>query len=464
MFTRLVISLSALIFSVFLLMGGNTFVMTLLGVNLGLKGVEPTLIGAIMVCYSVGFVLGSLYGPRVIKRVGHIRAFAAFSAFLASSTLIFPLTDSILLWALLRAFGGIAVAGCFIVIESWFSAVASNENRATLFFSYQICTYLAATAGQLLIGLTDPSAFVPFTLGAIVLTAALVPLSLSRMDAPTIENNERVSVKAIIKAAPLGLLAALCSGMLISSFYAMAPVYAINVGLEVDQLSYFMAASVFTFIIFAWPLGRLCDRLDRSKIMISINAMVVLSALGVVFAGPYHLGILIGFSALFMGMVASIYPVAVAITNDRMDAQHIVAASTTLLLCYGLGSALGPMYSSSMMTWLGSQGLYYGNAGIALLLGGYTIYWRQAAKMVEVEDQAQYIPSPVETVGVITTLDPRNEEFVDVPMEEVFPYMEEEEIAEAQACQMELDLPEPEIDEDEEESILVPHAAGADYF
>lgn len=457
MLKRLVISLSALIFSVFLLMGGNTFVMTLLGVNLGLKGVEPTLIGTIMVCYSVGFVLGSLYGPRIIKRVGHIRAFAVFSAFLASSTLIFPLTDSILIWSLLRALGGVAVAGCFIVIESWFSAVASNENRATLFFSYQICTYLAATAGQLLIGFTDPAAFVPFTLGAIVLTAALVPLSLSRMEAPTIEHNERISVKAIIKDAPVGLLAALCSGILLSSFYAMAPVYAIQVGLEVDQLSYFMAASVFTFIIFAWPLGRLCDRLDRSKILIWINVLVTLSALGVVFAGSYHLGLLIGFSALYMGMVAAIYPVAVAITNDRMEAHHIVAASTTLLLSYGLGSALGPLFSSSMMTWFGAQGLYYGCAGIALLLGSYTLFWRQGSQMLEVADQAQYIPSPVETAGVITELDPRNEEFVDVPMEEVFPYMEAEAIAEAQACQMELDLPEPERDETAEGPVLVPH-------
>lgn len=457
MLTRLVISLSALIFSVFLLMGGNTFVMTLLGVNLGLKGVEPTLIGSIMVCYSVGFVLGSLYGPRVIKRVGHIRAFAVFSAFLASSTLIFPLTDSILLWSLLRAFGGIAVAGCFIVIESWFSAVASNDNRATLFFTYQICTYLAATAGQLLIGFIDPMAYIPFTLGAIVLIAALVPLSLSRMDAPTIEHNERISVKAIIKEAPVGLLAALCSGMLISSFYAMAPVYAINVGLKVEQLSYFMAASVFAFIIFALPLGRLCDRLDRSKIMMWINALVALSALGVVFAGPYHLGFLIGFSALYMGMVAAIYPVAVAITNDRMEAQHIVAASTTLLLSYGLGSTLGPLFSSSMMSWFGTQGLYYGCGAIALVLGFYTWAWSLRSRVVEVEDQAQYIPSSAETVGVISELDPRNEEFVDVPEEEIYPHLEAEEIAQAQACQMELDLPEPELEIGEEESILVPH-------
>lgn len=457
MLKSLVISLSALIFSVFLLMGGNTFVMTLLGVNLGLKDIAPTQIGSIMVCYSIGFMAGSVYGPKVIKRVGHIRAFAVFSAFLASSTLIFPLTDSILIWALLRAFGGIAVAGCFIVIESWFSAVASNENRGTLFFAYQISTYLAATGGQLLIGFVDPQAFIPFTIGAIVLTAALVPLSLSRVDAPTIEHVERISLKAIIKEVPVGLIAALCGGILISSFYAMAPVYAIQVGLQVEQLSYFMAASMFAFILLAWPLGRLSDKLERSKVMIWINISVAASALGLVTLGHYNIWTLIGFSSLYTGLIASIYPVAVAMTNDRMEARHIVAASTTLLLSYGLGSSIGPLFSSGMMTWVGPDGLYYGSAGVAVLLGTYTWFWRVNYKMVDVADQTEYIQSPAETVGVISELDPRNEEFVDVPLEEVFPHLEEEELAEAQACQMELDLPEPEVDPEAEESILVPH-------
>ncbi|WP_116472674.1 MFS transporter [Zobellella maritima] len=450
MIKRLVVSLSSLIFSVFLLMGGNSFVMTLLGVNLGLKKIEPTLIGSIMVCYSIGFVLGSLYGPKVIVRVGHIRAFAVFSAVLASSTLLFPLTESIIVWALLRALSGIAIAGSLVVIESWFSAVVSNENRATLFFTYQICVYLAATAGQLMIGLTDPAAFVPFTLGAIVLTAALVPLSLSRMEAPTIEHSEqRLSIKSIIKDSPLGLLASLSSGILISSFYSMGPVFAIEVGLPVTQLSYFMAASVFTFILFAWPLGRLCDKLDRNKIMVWINMLIAASALGVVFSGHLHLWLLIGFSSLFMGMVAAIYPVAVAITNDRMEAHQIVAASTTLLLSYGLGSSLGPLFSSSMMTLLGAEGLYYGCAGVAFLLGVYAWIWQWRSKSVPVLEQAHYIQTPVETAGIIVELDPRNEEFVDVPLEEVFPDMEAEEIAEAQASQMELELPEPEPEPEE---------------
>ncbi|MCT7655641.1 MFS transporter [Oceanimonas sp. NS1] len=186
----------------------------------------------------------------------------------------------------------------------------------------------------------------------------------------------------------------------------MAPVYAIQVGLPVDQLSWFMAASIFTFILFAWPLGRLCDRLNRGTIMLAINLVIALSAAGVIVGGGYHIGILIGFSALYMGMVASIYPVAVAITNDRMEAHHIVAASTTLLLSYGLGSSLGPLFSSGMMTWLGPQGLYLGCGGVALLLSGYTLWWQWRTPAVPVAEQAAYIATPADTPGVITELDP----------------------------------------------------------
>ena len=96
---------------------------------------------------------------------------------------------------------------------------------------------------------------------------------------------------------------------------------------------------------------------------------------------------------------------------------------------------------------------------MALLLGTYTWFWQWRSTSVPVPEQVHYIQTPTETAGIIVELDPRNEEFVDVPMEEVFPHLEAEEIAEAQASQMELDLPEPEPDPESEaeEPVLVPH-------
>lgn len=130
---RVALSLSALIASLVLLISGNAFLMTLLGLRLSIEGFNSGLIGWILVFYSVGFVLGTLYADRIIRRVGHIRAFAVFSALLASAVLLHTLAIDAQLWGLLRALAGFVMAGLMIVIESWFSSKADNRNRAGSF-------------------------------------------------------------------------------------------------------------------------------------------------------------------------------------------------------------------------------------------------------------------------------------------------------------------------------------------
>ena len=50
--TRMVTSLSALILSIILLVSGNAFLMTLLGIRLSIEAISPDIIGWILVCYS----------------------------------------------------------------------------------------------------------------------------------------------------------------------------------------------------------------------------------------------------------------------------------------------------------------------------------------------------------------------------------------------------------------------------
>ncbi|MDX1801519.1 MAG: MFS transporter, partial [Marinobacter sp.] len=191
--TSMVASLSALILSIVLLVSGNAFLMTLLGIRLSMDQVDPATIGWVLVCYSVGFVLGTLYVNRIIGRVGHIRAFAAFAAVTAVAALLYPVLDFPLAWAFLRALSGFTMAGVLVVIESWFSSRASNANRGALFAVYQIVFFVSAAGGQLMMNFGDPSSFTLFTLAAVLLTLALVPLSLTRMEAPVIDTVERMS-------------------------------------------------------------------------------------------------------------------------------------------------------------------------------------------------------------------------------------------------------------------------------
>jgi len=413
--TRMVASLSALILSIVFLVSGNAFLMTLLGIRLSIEDVSPDVIGWVLVCYSIGFVVGTLYVHKIIGRVGHIRAFAVFAAMAAVVSLMYPMAVSTLFWAVLRVLSGFSVAGVLVVIESWFSSRATNANRGSMFAVYQIVFYLSAAGGQLIVNVGNPSDFLPFSLAAILLTLALIPLSLTRMEAPPIEQTSRMSVFKLARESFSGVAGALISGVLIGGFYAMGPVYATMVGLDVAKTSTFMASAIIAAMLLAWPLGLVCDRFDRRRVMFWVALTAASSATGVAVMGATNLALLTLLVGLFTGLSATLYPIAVAITNDRMNSNRIVAASATLLLSYGIGSVIGPITMAELINLLGPSGLFYGNAGFLVLLAVITSYRITHTEDVPVAEQEHFVPAMPEASPVLSEIDPRNEEFHESP-------------------------------------------------
>jgi len=409
--TRLASSLFALIASIILLVAGNAFLMTLLGLRLSHEGFSTSLIGWILVCYSVGFTIGTIFAERVVERVGHIRAFAVFATALAVTVQIYPLAVNAPLWAALRAFGGFAMAGLMIVMESWFSSRANNENRARLFAVYQVVFFLSTASGQLLINIGAPDSTLPFTLAAILVGLAVIPLSLTRMHAPPIEGAERLSLVRLYRISPIGVSGSLIGGLLISAFYAMAPVFADRIGLPTDRLALFMASAIVGAMMLAWPVGRLCDRFNRRRVLMLVLAVAAASSIAIPFVGSEQPRLLIVMVGLYMGLAAALYPVSVAITNDQMSSHQITAASTTLLLAYGIGSCIGPVVAAAVMDEFGPNGLFYTNTGFLLVLAIYLLYRLQRrADVPESERVDYYTTSPSGGYGLYE-IDPRNTDF-----------------------------------------------------
>ncbi len=409
--TRMVASLSALILSILLLVSGNAFLTTLLGIRLSIEAVEPSVIGWVLVCYSVGFVVGTLYVQKIIARVGHIRAFAVFAAMAAIAALMYPLSVTMIFWAVLRAISGFSVAGVLVVIESWFSSRATNTNRGALFAVYQIIFYIAAAGGQLVVNLGDPASFMPFTLAAILLTMALIPLSLTRMEAPHIEIAERISFFTLARESFTGVAGSLICGVLIGAFYALGPVYATMAGLDVSRTSFFMAAAIVAAMILAWPLGKICDRFDRRRVMFVVSLAGACIAVAIAVIGSRNMALLMLLVGLFTGLSATLYPIAVAIANDRMESHKIVAASATLLLSYGIGSVIGPVLMAELISVLGPSGLFWGNAVFLMVLALITGYRIRSTWDVPVAEQEHFVATMPEASSVLVEIDPRNEEF-----------------------------------------------------
>jgi MFS family permease len=107
----------------------NGTLQTLLPVRLGLAEAGEFATGLIATAYAMGFVVGCIVGARIIRAVGHIRAFATFAASAAVASLLFQASTDIVLWSCLRVVHGICLAGLSTVADSWINERTPNAAR-----------------------------------------------------------------------------------------------------------------------------------------------------------------------------------------------------------------------------------------------------------------------------------------------------------------------------------------------
>ena len=70
----------ALLLGMLLLMLGNGMQGTLLGIRGGIEQFSTLEMSVVMSCYFLGFLFGSRMAPEMIRRVGHVRVFAALGS------------------------------------------------------------------------------------------------------------------------------------------------------------------------------------------------------------------------------------------------------------------------------------------------------------------------------------------------------------------------------------------------
>ena len=92
----------ALMLGMLLLMIGNGLHGTLLGVRGSIENIDPSMLGYIMSAYFVGFLGGSRVTPFLLRRVGHVRVFAAFGSLVSAAFILYAAVVDPFFWMLLR--------------------------------------------------------------------------------------------------------------------------------------------------------------------------------------------------------------------------------------------------------------------------------------------------------------------------------------------------------------------------
>jgi MFS family permease len=364
----------ALLLGFGILMLGDGLQGTLLAVRADLEGFSTTLTGLIMSTFYLGFLLGSILTPRLTIKVGHIRVFAAFAALSSAAILLHALFVTVPVWMAMRLLSGFCFAGLYIVAESWLNDRASNETRGKLLSLYMVVTYIGVGTGQLLLNLADPVGFPLFILTSVLISIAVVPLLLSAGSPPTFQDSVRISLIQLYRLTPLGIVSMFAVGLVTATFFALGPVYAQRLGLDIKDISYFMAAAVLGTVLLQGPIGVLSDRFDRRKILTVVTILTALAALLCIPAARQSTSALFFAIALFGGLAFPLYSICIAYTNDHLNPNQMIAASGALVLVGGLGAITGPVLFAMLMDRFGDQALFWSIAAVHGLMGLFAMY------------------------------------------------------------------------------------------
>jgi MFS family permease len=352
------ISFAALFLSVVLLQistGGVGPLDALSGFALNFSSTEIGLLGS---AHFFGFFIGCWYAPRIMGTVGHSRAFAAFAATGAIGLIAHMLIIDPYAWALMRIASGLCIAGCYTVLESWLQAKVTNETRGRTMGTYRVVDNLAFLIAQLLIGFLEPANYVSYNLLALICCASLLPLTLTKIKQPETPKALKLRPKLALFRSPLAVAGVLVAAVSAAAFRMVGPIYGAQVGLEVEQIAYFLSAYVFGGALAQYPIGWFADKYDRRWVLIWLSVAAILSSmLSTSISYNNTLGIfLIAFGFGFTTF--PIYSVAAAHAHDFASLDERVELSASLLFYYALGAIAAPLFASFLMDSFGPNAMF----------------------------------------------------------------------------------------------------------
>lgn len=368
----LVLSLAALFLSTFLLqlgLGGVVPLDAFSGVSLGFSKAEIGLLGS---AHFLGFFVGCWWAPRLMGAVGNARAFAAMTALGTIAVMAHVLVQTPAAWTVMRAMVGLAVAGCYTVIESWMQSKLTRDTRGRAMAIYRVVDISGSLGAQMLIGFLTPASYISYNILALICCATLFPLLLTRAEAPVTRTAPRLRPAIVWQVSPLSAVAVVVSGVTGSAFRMVGPVYALSLGLDTDTTAAFLSLYILGGAVAQFPAGWLADHFERRWVLIGLGvAALAASGLSIAVqgAGP---GAIIAASAVFGLATMPLYSVASAHAHDFVEEDQRVELSAAILFLYAIGAMASPWVASLLIGGLGPAGMFglIGLANIGLVLFG----------------------------------------------------------------------------------------------
>ena len=383
----------ALMLGMMLLMVGNGLQGTLIGIRGEIEGFSTIELSIVMSAYFVGFLCASQLVPELIRRVGHVRVFAALASFISAVLIAYPLLTNPIFWSVGRVVIGFCYCGVYITAESWLNNSVDNEKRGQALSLYMIVQMVGIVSAQGVLALGNPNGYSLFIIISILVSISFAPILLSISPAPAFERTKLMTLSRLFTSSPLACVGMFLLGGVFSAQFGMSAVFGAQIGLSLSQISLFVASFYIGAMIFQYPIGWVSDKMDRRLLILLISAASATGSASAYFAGGYFFALV--FAAFLVGGLTNpLYSLLIAHANDFIEYEDMASAAAGLLFVNGVGAVSGPIIIGYAMNAFGPEIFF---VIIALLMATLAIYagyrMTQRATVSDTSSYAAVLPN-----------------------------------------------------------------------
>lgn len=327
--------------SLFALASG--YLMSLIPLSLTFFELNTSLAPLLASIFYLGLLLGAPCIAPIVARIGHCKAFILFLNILLCSVVAMILIPQSGVWLASRLVAGFAVAGVFVVVESWLLMADTQKQRAKRLGLYMTALYGGTAIGQLAIDYLGTAGNLPYLVIMGLLAAASLPALLVKRGQPIASEQQSMSLSGLKNLSQPAIVGCLVSGLLLGPIYGLLPIYvAIDMALD-RQTGLFMALIILGGMLVQPLVSYLSPRVNKSGL---IMGFCLLGTAALFLLTQYsNMSLIIGF--LLLGASAfALYPIAISLACDDLPASQIVSATQVMLLSYSIGSVIGPLAAS----------------------------------------------------------------------------------------------------------------------
>ena len=403
----------ALLLGMMLLMVGNGLQGTLLGVRGGIEGFSTFEMSFVMSAYFAGFLVGSRVAPQMIRRVGHVRVFAALASFVSAILILYPAFTNPVVWACGRIAIGFCFSGVYVAAESWLNNSADNSNRGKALSIYMIVQMFGIVSAQALLAIGDATGYALFIVSSVLVSISFAPILLSVAPTPAFETAKPMPLRTLIETSPLSCLGMFLLGGVFSAQFGMSAVYGTAAGLSVTQISLFVSSIYIGALLMQYPIGLFSDRVDRRLVILVVALLGGLASV-VAFLNGEYFGALLIVAFIIGGTSNPLYSLLIAYTNDYLEADDMAAACGGLIFINGVGAISGPLIIGWVMDQYGPEFFFMVIAVLMLTMAAYAGFRMTQRTRVGIDDGAY---APVMPNASLVAVEVASEYYIEISLE-----------------------------------------------